>query len=108
MQYLTVDYLPMVFTRNMMNTLMNHLASEDRYLYHCAMTTVSAMIAAGQQDQQKRIVILLSLIGEQGNAMFDRITGTNTVALLLEDMDADGLVRYVSHLLKRFAQHQKR
>ncbi|RKP07584.1 DNA polymerase phi-domain-containing protein [Thamnocephalis sphaerospora] len=107
MQYLPAAQLPVVFTRNMMNSLMNNLASQDRYLHSCALTTVSAMVAAGEEDQEKRVAVLLRLIGEQGDANFDRITGTKTVEMLLRGMDATGLLSYAQYLLRRFADQTK-
>ncbi|KAI9592386.1 DNA polymerase phi-domain-containing protein [Syncephalis fuscata] len=90
-----------IFSRNIMNSLIVHLSSTDRYLHQCVLTTIKAMTTASQQDNEKCIKILLPLV--KRIKVNQTITG-KTIDQLTRELEGKDALTYTKYLLKRFAQ----
>ncbi|KAG6331293.1 hypothetical protein ID866_7798 [Astraeus odoratus] len=94
-----VDQLPMLFTKNLMRSWINHLSKSDRYLHKISLDVAKHIQSLVQENPTLGFPLILQLTGVNGSQQFDKLTRTKTVESILTAMDSDGIKRYVVSLL---------
>ncbi|KIS71846.1 DNA-directed DNA polymerase [Mycosarcoma maydis] len=89
---------PMLFTPNLMRTLINQLGNRDRLLHRAAVKTTETIQDVVKQQPHLGFVLVTQLIGKNGHQNFDSITKTKTVEQVLSSLDNDRVREYVKHL----------
>ncbi|KAL4076956.1 DNA polymerase phi-domain-containing protein [Scleroderma yunnanense] len=95
------DQLPMLFTKNLMRSWINHLSKSDRYLHKISLDVAKHIQSFVQQNSASGFPLILQLTGVNGSQQFDRLTRTKTVESILTVMDSDGIKNYVLSLLEQ-------
>ncbi|KZT44208.1 hypothetical protein SISSUDRAFT_1057190 [Sistotremastrum suecicum HHB10207 ss-3] len=98
----TAKEVPLIFTKNLMRSLINHLSGNDRALHKMALQVAKDMHAAVEKSPELGFPLVLQLTGVHGNQHFDRITKTKTLETITAAMNAQGINDYVDHLLDVF------
>ena len=89
-----VDTIPSIFSKNFMRSLMNQLASPERYLHRTAVKAKHAILARARSTPDVRSLILKALLtAPNGDPNFDKITKSKTIESLLSHMDGSSLER---------------
>ncbi|KAK0210612.1 DNA polymerase phi-domain-containing protein [Desarmillaria ectypa] len=96
------DDIPMIFTKNFMRTWINHSSKPDRYLHKAAKQTAIEISNFVKERPQLGMGLIVQLTGVNGSRQFDQLTKTKTVESILSSMNADGITRYVDHLISQF------
>lgn len=84
--------LPVLFSKNLIRCLMNHLAVPDRYLHRVALKVLKAIHARVEIDPQATSAVMDGLLGPNGHVNFDHVTKTKTVEKLLSQVDPHTLL----------------
>ena len=92
--------ISILFSKNLMRCLMNHLALPDRYLHRVALKVLKAIHARVVTEPQATNAAISGLLGPNGHVNFDHVTKTKTVEKLLSQIDAQTL-RTVLPLFER-------
>lgn len=92
--------LPVLFSKNLMRCLVNHLALPDRYLHRVALKILKAIHARVDIEPEATATALGGLLGPTGHVNFDHVTKTKTVEKLLSQVDMQTL-RIVLPLFER-------
>ncbi|KAJ4488037.1 DNA polymerase phi-domain-containing protein [Lentinula aciculospora] len=95
------DNMPMLFTKNLMRTWINHLSKQDRYLHKAAKQTAAEIHTFAQRNPKLGFALILQLTGVHGSQQFDKITKTKTVESIVSAMDIDDVKQYIDYLLKQ-------
>ncbi|KAL1748073.1 DNA polymerase phi-domain-containing protein [Schizophyllum fasciatum] len=93
--------MPMLFTRNLMRSWINHLSHKDRYLHKIALQVASDVQSFVKSNPHLGFALILQLTGVNGSTQFDRLTHTKTVETILTSMDETGIKTYIEHLLEQ-------
>jgi len=100
-----VEFIPGLFTQNLVRCLMNQLSSPKRFLHRAAGKTTKSIIGRAASEPESRIPILKALLtAPYGDINFDRITKTKTVETLLSHSnhsDFKQLTAFFGELLLR-------
>ena len=80
-----------LFSKNLMRCLMNHLAIPDRYLHRVALKVLKAIHARVEIEPQVTAAAIGGLLGPSGQVKFDQATRTKTVEKLLSQIDMQTL-----------------
>lgn len=83
--------LPVLFSKNLMRCLVNHLALPDRYLHRVALKVLKAIHARVDIEPEATVAALGGLLGPNGHVNFDHVTKTKTVEKLLSQVDMQTL-----------------
>ena len=83
--------IPVLFSKNLMRCLMNHLAVPDRYLHRVALKVIKAIHGRVETEPQATTAVIGGLLGPNGHVNFDHVTKTKTVEKLLSQVDAQTL-----------------
>ncbi|KAL6827315.1 DNA polymerase phi domain-containing protein [Trichoderma sp. SZMC 28015] len=81
--------LQILFSKNLMTSLMNQAAKEDRYLHRAAIKTLKAIEAAVSSHSSALVPVLESLLSRNGAYNFDQRTSTKTVDKLLQNFNLE-------------------
>ncbi|KAL2147728.1 hypothetical protein VTI28DRAFT_7080 [Corynascus sepedonium] len=73
-----------IFSKNLMVSLMNQAAKEDRYLHRAAVKALKGMEAVIEKAPHLLPIVLKELLGKHGAYNFDQRTNTKTVDKLLQ------------------------
>ncbi|KAA6413200.1 MAG: DNA polymerase V [Lasallia pustulata] len=92
--------ISILFSKNLMRCLMNHLTLPDRYLHRVALKVLKAIHARVVTEPQAITAAISGLLGPNGHVNFDHVTKTKTVEKLLSQIDAQTL-RTVLPLFER-------
>ncbi|KAL3135482.1 hypothetical protein ABBQ38_005962 [Trebouxia sp. C0009 RCD-2024] len=106
---LQADQVPVVFSRAFLRCFSNNLFSSKTYLHSSAQRIAQRLIVfAGKArtipGMQIALAVALQGVGGLG---FDRLTHTNTVTKLLQNLDASSLEVYIQQLQEQFAKGHK-
>ncbi|KAF8843637.1 hypothetical protein BDN67DRAFT_945267 [Paxillus ammoniavirescens] len=91
--------LPMLFTKNLMRSWINHLSNKDRYLHRISIDVAKHIQSLVQESPALGFPLILQLTGVYGSDQFDKLTRTKTVESILTVMDSTGIKSYVLSLL---------
>ncbi|KIJ16738.1 hypothetical protein PAXINDRAFT_131583 [Paxillus involutus ATCC 200175] len=91
--------LPMLFTKNLMRSWINHLSNKDRYLHKISIDVAKHIQSLVQESPALGFPLILQLTGVYGSGQFDKLTRTKTVESILTVMDSTGIKSYVLSLL---------
>lgn len=83
--------LPVLFSKNLMRCLVNHLAFPDRYLHRVALKVLKSIHARVDIEPKASTAALGGLLGPNGHVNFDHVTKTKTVEKLLSQVDVHTL-----------------
>ncbi|KAJ4858698.1 DNA polymerase phi domain-containing protein [Trichoderma breve] len=81
--------LQILFSKNLMTSLMNQAAKEDRYLHRAAIKTLKAIEVAVSSHPSALVPVLESLLSRNGAYNFDQRTSTKTVDKLLQNFNLE-------------------
>ncbi|KAL6809444.1 DNA polymerase phi domain-containing protein [Trichoderma sp. SZMC 28013] len=81
--------LQILFSKNLMTSLMNQAAKEDRYLHRAAIKTLKAIEGAVSSHPSALVPVLESLLSRNGAYNFDQRTSTKTVDKLLQSFSLE-------------------
>lgn len=81
--------LQILFSKNLMTSLMNQAAKEDRYLHRAAIKTLKAIESAVSSHTTALVPVLESLLSRNGAYNFDQRTSTKTVDKLLQNFNLE-------------------
>lgn len=81
--------LQSLFSKNLMTSLMNQAAKEDRYLHRAAIKTLKAIEAAVSSQPSILVPVLESLLSKNGIYNFDQRTNTKTIDRLLQNFNLE-------------------
>lgn len=76
-----------IFSHNLMRSLINHLSNKDRFLFRAADRSVKVIYEAVQADPDITIPVLSNLISGHGAYNFDQTTKTKTVYKLISQTE---------------------
>ncbi|KAK5990726.1 rDNA transcriptional regulator POL5-like protein [Cladobotryum mycophilum] len=79
--------LRVLFSKNLMTSLMNQASKEDRYLNRAAIKVLKAIEALVSSHTSALVPILDSLLGKNGAYNFDQRTSTKTIDKLLQNFN---------------------
>ncbi|KAF9246115.1 DNA polymerase phi-domain-containing protein [Melanogaster broomeanus] len=91
--------LPMLFTKNLMRSWINHLSNKDRYLHKISLDVANHIQTLVQKSPALGFPLILQLTGVNGSGQFDKLTRTKTIESILTVMDSTGIKSYVLSLL---------
>ncbi|PTB62935.1 hypothetical protein BBK36DRAFT_1144471 [Trichoderma citrinoviride] len=80
--------LQILFSKNLMTSLMNQAAKEDRYLHRAAVKALKAIEGAVSSHPMALVPVLESLLSRNGVYNFDQRTSTKTVDKLLQNFNS--------------------
>ncbi|KAI6131878.1 DNA polymerase phi-domain-containing protein [Pisolithus croceorrhizus] len=95
----STDQLPMLFTKNLMRSWINHLSKSDRYLHKISLDVAKHIQSFVQENPALGFPLILQLTGINGSQEFDKLTRTKTVESILTVMDSEGIKNYIFSLL---------
>ncbi|KAI6006406.1 DNA polymerase phi-domain-containing protein [Pisolithus marmoratus] len=95
----SADQLPMLFTKNLMRSWINHLSKSDRYLHKISLDVAKHIQSFVQENPTLGFPLILQLTGINGSREFDKLTRTKTVESILSVMDSEGIKNYILSLL---------
>ncbi|KAH7889259.1 DNA polymerase phi-domain-containing protein [Phlebopus sp. FC_14] len=101
----SVTELPMLFTKNLMRSWINHLSNKDRYLHKISLDVAKNIHSLVQKDPTLGFTLILQLTGVNGSKQFDKLTRTKTVESILTVMDSAGIKSYVLSLLEQVSSN---
>ncbi|OZJ04484.1 hypothetical protein BZG36_02672 [Bifiguratus adelaidae] len=101
LQKVTPDQIKHIFTRNMMRTLINNLASEHAHLHSAAQHFLSVLTDTLTSDDTV-MTCVAELEGPNGNLNFDTLTKTTVVMDLLAKLSTKGMEQYCKNLQSLF------
>lgn len=81
--------LQTLFSKNLMTSLMNQAAKEDRYLHRAAIKTLKAIEAAVSSQPSNLVPVLENLLSKNGIYNFDQRTNTKTIDRLLQNFNLE-------------------
>lgn len=81
--------LQILFSKNLMTSLMNQAAKEDRYLHRAAIKALKAIEGAVSSHPTALVPVLESLLSRNGVYNFDQRTSTKTVDKLLQNFNSE-------------------
>ncbi|KAL6902648.1 DNA polymerase phi domain-containing protein [Trichoderma evansii] len=81
--------LQVLFSKNLMTSLMNQAAKEDRYLHRAAIKTLKAIEAAVSSQPSILVPVLENLLSKNGIYNFDQRTNTKTIDKLLQNFNLE-------------------
>ncbi|KAM0462708.1 hypothetical protein ACHAPV_003532 [Trichoderma viride] len=81
--------LQILFSKNLMTSLMNQAAKEDRYLHRAAIKTLKAIEAAVSSQPSNLVPVLENLLSKNGIYNFDQRTNTKTIDRLLQNFNLE-------------------
>ncbi|KAL6832860.1 DNA polymerase phi domain-containing protein [Trichoderma camerunense] len=81
--------LQILFSKNLMTSLMNQAAKEDRYLHRAAIKTLKAIEGAVSSHPSALVPVLESLLSRNGAYNFDQRTSTKTIDKLLQNFNLE-------------------
>lgn len=81
--------LQILFSKNLMTSLMNQAAKEDRYLHRAAIKTLKAIEAAVSSQPSILVPVLENLLSKNGVYNFDQRTNTKTIDRLLQNFNLE-------------------
>ncbi|KAL7816822.1 DNA polymerase phi domain-containing protein [Trichoderma aethiopicum] len=81
--------LQILFSKNLMTSLMNQAAKEDRYLHRAAIKALKAIEGAVSSRPTALVPVLESLLSRNGVYNFDQRTSTKTVDKLLQNFNSE-------------------
>lgn len=81
--------LQILFSKNLMTSLMNQAAKEDRYLHRAAIKTLKAIEAAVSSQPSNLVPVLENLLTKNGIYNFDQRTNTKTIDRLLQNFNLE-------------------
>ncbi|TFB04772.1 DNA polymerase V [Trichoderma ghanense] len=81
--------LQILFSKNLMTSLMNQAAKEDRYLHRAAIKALKAIEGAVSSHPTALVPVLESLLSRNGVYNFDQRTSTKTIDKLLQNFNSD-------------------
>lgn len=94
-----------VFSQNLMNSLMNQAAKEDRYLHRAAIKALKGIEATVERDPSLLPTILKQLLSHNGHYNFDQRTNTKTVDKILQHATPETIKKVLKTLqLKDFSK----
>ncbi|KAL3158646.1 hypothetical protein ABBQ32_011390 [Trebouxia sp. C0010 RCD-2024] len=106
---LQADQVPVVFSRTFLRCFSNNLISSKTYLHSSAQRIAQRLIVFASKARTvpgMQIALAVTLQGV-GGLGFDRLTKTNTVTKLLQNLDASSLEVYIQQLQDQFAKGHK-
>ncbi|KAL7787517.1 DNA polymerase phi domain-containing protein [Trichoderma ceciliae] len=81
--------LQILFSKNLMTSLMNQASKEDRYLHRAAVKTLRAIEVAVSSHTTALVPVLESLLSKNGVYNFDQRTNTKTMDKLLQNFNLE-------------------
>ncbi|KAM0478537.1 hypothetical protein ACHAPX_005126 [Trichoderma viride] len=81
--------LQILFSKNLMTSLMNQAAKEDRYVHRAAIKTLKAIEAAVSSQPSNLVPVLENLLTKNGIYNFDQRTNTKTIDRLLQNFNLE-------------------
>jgi DNA polymerase phi len=81
--------LQILFSKNLMTSLMNQAAKEDRYLHRAAIKTLKAIEAVVSSHPSTLVPVLENLLTKNGIYNFDQRTNTKTIDRLLQNFNLE-------------------
>ncbi|OTA00952.1 DNA polymerase V (phi) [Trichoderma parareesei] len=81
--------LQILFSKNLMTSLMNQAAKEDRYLHRAAIKALKAIEGAVSAHPTALVPVLESLLSRNGVYNFDQRTSTKTIDKLLQNFNSE-------------------
>ncbi|KAG0650698.1 rDNA transcriptional regulator pol5 [Hyphodiscus hymeniophilus] len=90
---------PIIFSHNLVRSLINQLQEKDRFLYRAADKSLKVLIHTVESAPQTLLTILPQLIGRNGIYDFDRVTKTKTIEKLLTKVDGSNARTVVDALV---------
>lgn len=81
--------LQILFSKNLMTSLMNQAAKEDRYVHRAAIKTLKAIEAAVASQPSNLVPVLENLLTKNGIYNFDQRTNTKTIDRLLQNFNLE-------------------
>ena len=83
-----INVMPSLFSRNLIRSLMNQLASPDRYLHRAADKAIKEIFARVRLNPNVKVPVLRGLLANpHEDRSFDKITKTKTIETLLSPLD---------------------
>ncbi|KAK0766125.1 hypothetical protein N5P37_001015 [Trichoderma harzianum] len=101
--------LQILFSKNLMTSLMNQAAKEDRYLHRAAIKTLKAIEGAVSSHPSALVPVLESLLSRNGAYNFDQRTSTKTVDKLLQSFSLEndkGTLKIIQAPIPSLAQQE--
>ena len=87
--------LPILFSRNLLRCLINQLSAQNRYLHRIAEKTIKVIHSRVEKKPQIAAVVVLALIGSNGQINFDVQTKTKTIEKLLAYVQPNALSKII-------------
>ncbi|GAO49686.1 DNA polymerase V [Saitoella complicata NRRL Y-17804] len=78
-------------TKNILRTIINHAADNERYLHKAAKRSLSAYQAYAESHPSEIAAMVKCIVGKNGTPNFDRITKSKLVETIMPMADAEGL-----------------
>eukprot|EP00124_Ichthyophonus_hoferi_P001015 Ihof_evm10s45 gene=Ihof_evmTU10s45 len=91
-----------LFTPKVLQMFINNASNEKTYLHKAAVYTLGKVKEFCQEDPEKAMVVLTLLLGPNGSRHFDRVTGTDTVQVLVSSLGGSHVQNYVDFLMDVF------
>jgi DNA polymerase phi len=92
------NVLSILFSPNLMRTLINQSKKEDRFLHSAALAALNSIAAKIRQAPKSALPIFVALTSKNGTIDFDKITKTKTLEQILSAASDDVLKKIVRHL----------
>ncbi|KAI9673909.1 MAG: DNA-directed DNA polymerase [Caeruleum heppii] len=89
------QWVTVVFSRNMIRCLINHLSDGERYLHRISLRSLKALHIRIELDPDLAHAAVVALTRKPGTPNFDHVTKTKTVASLFHQASDDALLDIV-------------
>lgn len=86
------DVFPAIFSKNIMNCIMNQRSNQERFLHDAAKAPLDALRSKLKHDSLATTRSLGALLGEYGNVNFDHLTKTKTIESIMTTSGSESLI----------------
>lgn len=90
--------ISVLFSPNLMRTLINQSKKDDRFLHSAALAALQSIQAKIHQEPASAVPIFTALTSKTGSIEFDKITKTKILEQILLSADEAGLKKIARHL----------
>eukprot|EP00007_Cunea_sp_BSH-02190019_P005836 CAMPEP_0174241720 /NCGR_PEP_ID=MMETSP0417-20130205/24539_1 /TAXON_ID=242541 /ORGANISM="Mayorella sp, Strain BSH-02190019" /LENGTH=1422 /DNA_ID=CAMNT_0015321003 /DNA_START=179 /DNA_END=4443 /DNA_ORIENTATION=- len=96
--------LPLLFTSHFLRCLYAHLPHASSELHSSAHHALAALLAAAEKSMPHRVALVSVLVRKANSASFDKRTNTETLAQLINGLNADGVWMFLDTLEAAFVE----